>query len=309
MLFRSPIEALANVLPALARHLPRYRRSVTNYASALLPPAFTDDALTHFAEQGTPALPTGERQGHLKHDGSALWYASIGTGRPVILLHGGLGHAGNWGHQVPALLAAGYRVILVDTRGHGRSTRDAAPLGYARLANDLRAVMDHLQLPDAALVGWSDGACTAMLLAAAHPERVTGLLFFGCNMDPSGARPFVPTPVIDNCFARHRLDYVALSATPEAFMDLVDDLGLMQRSEPNFTAADLQSIAVPVRIVQAEGDEFIRPEHAAWLANQIPGARLTTLPNVSHFAPLQRPGVFNAVVLGFLGQLGMGSSG
>ncbi|MGV8856542.1 MAG: tetratricopeptide repeat protein [Devosia sp.] len=298
-----PTEALASVLPALARHLPRYQRSMTHYAAALLPPAFTDDGLALFASQGAPALPATGTQGHLDHDGSRLWYASLGAGPPVILLHGGLGNAGNWGHQVPALLAAGYRVILIDSRGHGRSTRDAAPFGYDRLAADVLALIDHLALPQAALIGWSDGACTALVLAAAHPERVSGVLFFGCNMDPSGALPFVPTPAIDNCFARHRLDHAALSATPDAFMDLVEAVGAMQRTQPNFTAADLAAIAVPVRVVQAQADEFIRSEHAHYLAATIPGAQLTTLAGVSHFAPLQRPGLFNAVVLGFLGQL------
>ena len=296
-------EAVAALLPALARHLPRYQRSVQSYATALLPPPFSDDGLEIFASQGAPALPPGQAQSYIDSDGCRLCYASLGMGRPVILLHGGLGHAGNWGHQVPALLGAGYRVILLDTRGHGRSTRDAGPFGYDRLAGDVLALMDHLALPRAALVGWSDGACTALVLAASHPERVSGVLFFACNMDPGGALPFVPTPVIDNCFARHRLDYAALSSTPDAFMEIVEAVGTMQRTQPDFSAAELAAIAVPVRIVHAAGDEFIRPEHARYLADTLPRAQLTTLRGVTHFAPLQRPDRFNAVMLGFLGRL------
>src|SRR5262245_33064423 len=75
-----------------------------------------DDDLTRFAAEGGPALPTATADSYLEHDGGRLWYATYGHGAPVLLLHGGLGHSGNWGYQVPSLLAAGHRVIVVDTR-------------------------------------------------------------------------------------------------------------------------------------------------------------------------------------------------
>ncbi|MGO8048367.1 alpha/beta fold hydrolase, partial [Rhizobium johnstonii] len=74
--------------------------------------------------------------------------ASYGAGPPVILLHGGLGHSGNWGHQFSALLRRGRRVVLIDSRGHGRSTRDARPYSYELMASDVLAVMDALQQND-----------------------------------------------------------------------------------------------------------------------------------------------------------------
>src|SRR5690606_37893393 len=88
------------------------------------PAAFTDDDLVIFERDGTPSLPTPRHAGRITHDGADIWYVSIGQGQPVILLHGGLGHSGNWNHQVAALVASGYRAVLVDSRGHGRSTRD-----------------------------------------------------------------------------------------------------------------------------------------------------------------------------------------
>lgn len=264
---------------------------------------FSDDSLDIFARDGAPAIPSTALQGHVEHDGARIWHASIGSGDPVILLHGGLGNSGNWGHQIQPLLDAGHRVILIDSRGHGRSTRDDKHYTYQLLASDVLAVMNHLAVPKASLVGWSDGACTALILGDQHPERVEGVFFFGCNMDPSGTLPFVPTPVIDNCFARHRRDYTALSATPDEFDAFVGAVGTMQRTEPNYTAADLAAIKVPVAIVQAERDEFIKPEHAAYLAATIPGAELVTLQGVSHFAPLQRPNLFNDTMLRFLSRM------
>lgn len=261
---------------------------------------FCDDDLTIFAHDGATPLPANGAMGHLDRDGARIWYASFGAGPVVILLHGGLGNAGNWGHQVQPLLEAGHRVVTIDTRGHGRSTRDHRPYSYQLLASDTLAVMDELGIARASLVGWSDGACTSLILADQHPQRVAGVFFFACNMDPSGTLPFVPTPVIDNCFARHKADYAALSATPDDFDAFVEAVGTMQRTEPNYSPADLAAIRIPVTIVHSDGDEFIKPEHAAYLADTIPGARLVLLPGVTHFAPLQRPALFNAALLAFL---------
>jgi pimeloyl-ACP methyl ester carboxylesterase len=224
-------------------------------------------------------------------------------GVPVILLHGGLGHSGNWGYQVPALVESGYRVVAIDSRGHGRSTRDGRPFSYELMADDVMIVMDVLGMERAALVGWSDGACTALVLASKAPVRVAGVFFFACNMDPSGTKPFEETPALKRCFSRHGKDYAELSATPEKFRELVDDVGLMQRTQPDYSREELAAINVPVAIVQSEHDEFIKREHAEYLARTIPGAQLIVLEGVSHFAPLQRPELFNGVVLGFLRDL------
>lgn len=262
-----------------------------------------DDDLIRFETEGAAPLPRTNDQGYIEHEGARIWYAMYGSGSPVILLHGGLGHSGNWGYQVPALVKSGYRAVLIDSRGHGRSTRDARPFSYELMSTDVLAVMDTLNLEKAVLVGWSDGACTALVLASKDPSRVTGVLFFACNMDPSGTKEFEFTPIIGRCISRHRTDYAQLSATPDQFDEFSDAVGLMQRTQPNYSAEDLAQIRVPVAIVQSEHDEFIKREHAEYLARSIPGAEFIYLPNVSHFAPLQRPGQFNSVMLAFLGKV------
>ncbi len=264
---------------------------------------FRDDDLTHFEVHGAPRLPAGGEQGYVENVGSRIWYSTHGSGSPVVLLHGGLGHSGNWGYQAAALVADGYRAILIDSRGHGRSSRDERPFSYELMAGDVLAVMDALRLEHAALAGWSDGACTALILAAAASSRVAGVLFFGCNMDPSGVKKFEATAAMNRCFARHRKDYAELSATPEDFDRFVEDVGLMQRTQPNYSAEDLAKIRVPVVIVQSEHDEFIKREHAEYLAQTVPNAELVILSQVSHFAPLQRPDVFNATLLEFVGKV------
>jgi pimeloyl-ACP methyl ester carboxylesterase len=262
-----------------------------------------DDDLKRFEADGAAPLPVTDKQGYITHDRARIWYAAYGSGPPVILLHGGLGNSGNWGYQVPALVKRGYQTIVIDSRGHGRSTRDTQPYSYELMASDVLTVMDKLQLEQAALVGWSDGACTALILADKVPERVAGVFFFACNMDPSGTKEFEFTPVIERCFNRHVKDYAELSPTPDQFKEFSDAVGLMQRTQPNYSVQDLARISVPVAIVQSEHDEFIKREHAEYLAKSIPNAEFIYLQGVSHFAPLQRPEQFSHAVLAFLSRV------
>jgi pimeloyl-ACP methyl ester carboxylesterase len=264
---------------------------------------FQDDTLERFDTVGTTPLPADARTGRVSNDGASIWYADCGAGAAVILLHGGLGNAGNFGHQVASLVEAGYRAILIDSRGHGRSTRDDKPYSYQLMSTDVLAVMDALSVRKAAIVGWSDGACTGLILGHRHPDRIAGVLFFACNMDNSGTLPFEMTPRIERCFSRHKQDYAALSPTPEKFDEFVDAVGLMQRTQPNYSAEDLGAVRVPVTFLHSEGDEFIRREHAEYLARTVPRAELVVLQGVTHFAPVQRPDLFNGAVLGFLGRL------
>ncbi len=262
-----------------------------------------DDDLSRFEADGAAPLPDTHDQGYVERDGARIWYATYGSGLPVILLHGGLGHSGNWGYQVSALIRSGYRAVVIDSRGHGRSTRDERPFNYELMASDVTAVMDTLRIEQAGLVGWSDGAVIALMLATQAPTRVAGVFFFACNMDPSGVKEISEfPPVLERCFSRHMKDYASLSATPDQFEAFVDAVSLMQRTQPNYSAHDLARISVPVVIVQSEHDEFIKREHAEYLAWSIPNAEFVDLPGVSHFAPLQRPEQFNRAMLAFLGK-------
>jgi pimeloyl-ACP methyl ester carboxylesterase len=135
------------------------------------------------------------------------------------------------------------------------------------------------------------------------PPRVAGVFYFACNMDPSGVKPFEATPTLNRFFARHAKDYAELSATPENFKSVVEDVSLMGRTQPNYSAHELAKISVPVVIAESEHDEFIKREHAEYLARSIPNAEFALLNYVSHFAPLQRPKQFNATILEFVAKV------
>jgi pimeloyl-ACP methyl ester carboxylesterase len=192
-------------------------------------------------------------------------------------------------------------VILIDGRGHGRSSRDQRPFTYELMASDVTAVMDTLKVPRAAVVGWSDGAIIGLVLAMRNPDRVTRVFAFAANMDPSGVKPDVLTnPTFSRFGAEAAAAYARLSPTPGGFQAFAKAINRMWDTEPNYNAADLARIATPVAIVDGDHDEAIRRDHTEYLARSIPGAKLIILPGVSHFAMLQDPAQFNAAMLGFL---------
>jgi pimeloyl-ACP methyl ester carboxylesterase len=261
---------------------------------------------TAYAEQepqwltlpATPTLPQAARSGLAPVNNVKIWYAEFGQGEPVILLHGGLANANYWGNQVPEL-AKSYRVIVMDSRGHGRSTRDSRPFGYDLMASDVLALMDCLQIGKAAIVGWSDGAILGLNIAIRHPERITKLFAFAANSDPSGVN-VAPNPVFKKFIDRAKTEYEQLSTTPEAYNSFLDEITGMWAAEPNFTAEELRAIKVPVLIVDADHDEAIKRENTEFMAREIPNAALLLLPGVSHFALLQDPEQFNCNLQHFL---------
>ena len=248
-------------------------------------------------------LPAWDIEGRLTHDGARIWFATLGSGPPVILLHGGSGSSDLWGGQVPALVAAGRRVIVIDSRGHGRSTLGARPLGYELMERDVIAVMDALGLGKADVVGWSDGAIIGLVMAMKEPARVGKLFAFGANMNVDGLNPLgALAPILPKVETLLSRDYARISETPKGYGALARDVLAMQLSQPNYTPAELAAIQGPrIEIVDADHEEFILKAHTRYLARTIPGAKLLILTGVSHFAPLQDPDGFNAAVLDFLG--------
>jgi pimeloyl-ACP methyl ester carboxylesterase len=246
-------------------------------------------------------LPPPSASGFAPHDGARIHYEVFGSGSPVILLHGGLADGRYWGDQVPALVRAGHQVILIDSRGHGRSSRDNRPFTYELMESDVIAVMDRRGVSKAAVAGWSDGAIIALVMAIRNPERLTKVFAFAANMDPSGVKPDVDkNPTFARFEARAAKDYAALSPTPGGYAAFAKAINRMWDTEPNYTAADLARIHTPVAIVDGDHDEAIKREHTDYLAHAIPGAQLIILPRASHFAMLQRPAAFNKALLGFL---------
>jgi pimeloyl-ACP methyl ester carboxylesterase len=248
----------------------------------------------------TPAPVPGETHGTADVNGIALYYATIGQGAPVVLLHGGLANSDYWGNQVRAL-ALHHMVILVDSRGHGRSTRSAQPFGYDLMTDDVVALLDHLHLPRADVVGWSDGAIIALDLAMRHPTRTRRVFAFAANTNLSGLNTGVEqNPNFAAFIRRAGEEYRRLSPTPHDYAGFQAQISHMWDSQPSWTDAQLRAIATPVLIADGDHDEAIKLDHTIYIARTIPHAGLLILPNASHFAFLQDPVLFNTAMLRFL---------
>jgi pimeloyl-ACP methyl ester carboxylesterase len=249
----------------------------------------------------TPAPIFSERAGHADANGISIYYAVYGEGSPVILLHGGLANSDYWGNQIRALMLH-HTVIVMDNRGHGRSTRDSRPYGYDLMADDVVSLMDVLKVPKAHIVGWSDGATLGLDLAIRHADRVDKIFAFAAMTRTSGTKyGTIMSPTIVEFIKRASLEYKAYSTTPKEFSSFVTQTIKMWTSQPNWTDAQLQAIAAPVLVVDGDRDETIKRGHTEYIAATIPDAELLILPNTSHFAFLQEPELFNSAVLNFLG--------
>jgi pimeloyl-ACP methyl ester carboxylesterase len=247
-------------------------------------------------------LPKLSAEGRVQRGDARIWYGVAGQGAPVVILHGGVASSDFMGGEAQALLASRRQVILVDSRGHGRSTLGHAPLTYEGMAEDVVAVLDAVHVDRAAVVGWSDGAIIGLVLAMKHPERTSAVYAFGANMDLSGFDPRRGSLGIKaKAGLAMRFNYLKISPTPLAYGRLEKAVTTLQATQPNYTRADLRRIQGPrIAIVDADHEEFIPRAHTEYLARTIPGAELIILPGVSHFAPIQDPDGFSRSAIDFL---------
>src|SRR5258708_1887587 len=145
-------------------------------------------------------MPQADESGLAPVNDIKMYYAIFNKDgkEPVILLHGGFVSSDEWGFEVP-LLSKTHKVIIVDSRGHGRSTMSDKPFGYNLMASDVLQLMDYLKIKKASIVGWSDGGIIGLILAIKYPERVNKLFTFGANYNLSGYK----TEPFDSTLAAH----------------------------------------------------------------------------------------------------------
>ncbi|MGN0980712.1 MAG: alpha/beta fold hydrolase [Candidatus Avoscillospira sp.] len=218
-----------------------------------------------------------------------MYYQEQGAGAPLLLLHGNGEDGTYFVHQMDAF-AQHYRVIAVDTRGHGRSPRGTAPFTIRQFAEDLLDFMDALHLEKAHILGFSDGGNIALTFALRHPERVVRLILNGANLNPAGVKASVQIPIVVGY-------HIASLFRNEKARQHAALLGLMVK-EPNFSPADLAKLTVPTLVIAGTKD-MIREKHTRLIADSIPNARLVLLPG-DHFVANKNPEAFNRAVLDFL---------
>ena len=219
------------------------------------------------------------------------YYIEKGIGEPLILLHGNGEDCSYFVHQMDAF-AAHFRVIAIDTRGHGQTPRGEAPFTIRQFADDLLVFMDEHHIEKAHLLGFSDGGNIAMVFALKYPERVGKLILNGANLDASGVKRKIQIPIeigyrIAKFFARK---------SPKAKKN-AEMLGLMV-NDPNVNPEELSRIQNKTLVIAGDND-MIKDQHTRLIAQSIPGAELCILQG-NHFIANKNPQSFNEAVLRFL---------
>ena len=253
-----------------------------------------------------PALRTPQHAGYVSVNGVKIWYGTIGSGPPVVLLEGGLDTSDDWGILAPQLASRHYRAVVLDSRCQGRSTCDATPLSYELMASDVLAVMNYLHIRNAPVVGYSDGGIIGLEMTIHHPDRVTSVFAYGANSNPNallfGSKPSPAEALVDAASeAWSKRVYQAESPTPKNFKAVEARISHMWATQPHLTSAQLESITAPVWIVDGDRDSIKRSD-TDFMANSIPLGKELILPGATHYALWQYPDLFDSAIFQFLTQ-------
>lgn len=239
------------------------------------------------------------RQEFLHNSGANIFYSEYFPADPqaptLILLHGNGEDHTYFVKQIPAF-SPHFRLVLMDTRGQGQSTGGDGELNFSVFAADLLALMDHLQIAKAHLLGFSDGGNLALTFALAHPERVQSLILNGANLEPGGVKLSTQLPIVLGYGCCRLLSPFSRKARQNGAV-----LGLMV-NHPHIPPQALAALTMPALVIVGERD-MIRDRHSQLIARSLPNAQFVRIPGGDHFCAAKCPEVFNHAVLSFLQNL------
>ncbi len=251
------------------------------------------------ASSGLPIYGERTLAGHrFMHDGVQLYYEVHGAGAPLLLVHGNGADIGSLRRQIE-YFRAHYTVIAMDSRDHGRSADSAVPLTYERMADDLAALIDHLDLGPVSVVGWSDGGIEALLLGMRHPGKVTKLVAMAANLDPGGIVPEL-TSLLSSPGAPESSAITPTSEADAALQRRARKVAALMLAEPNIDPAALRVISAPTLVIAGDHD-LVRDEHTLLIFHSIPNSQLAIIPGATHMVPFDDAPRFNGIAARFLG--------
>lgn len=224
----------------------------------------------------------------------SLNFTEKGYGAPLILLHGNGESSGYFVNQIDRF-ANEYRVIAVDTRGHGASPRGNKPFTLETFADDLKNLLDSLNIEKANILGFSDGGNIAVIFALKYPERVASLVLNGANLFPSGLKSsfLIPVKVLFAVFSL--LSHFSRRAKRRSKL-----LYLMAK-QPNIQPERLSGIKCPVLVIAGTQD-VIKEKHTKLIAASLPDSSLCFLKG-GHSIAKTNSVEFNSAVEKFLSSL------
>ncbi len=224
-----------------------------------------------------------------------------GSGEPLLLLHGGLSNADDFGSQTP-VLSQRYRVILPERRGHGHTADVAGPLTYDVMADDTIAFMEAIGTGPTHVVGWSDGGNVALVVGVRRPDLVKKVVTFGAGFSTDcyveGFEAYFAPDAPSAGMLRD--EWIARSPdAPEHYDVVLEKTKEMWFGDWALSTDDLARITAPVLVMSAD-DDAIRLDHTCALFEALPSAQLAVVPGASHLAPIEKPDLVNRLIVDFL---------
>ena len=220
-----------------------------------------------------------------------LHYLEQGQGQPLVLLHGN-GESGDYFEHQISHFSQNYRVIAIDTRGHGKSPRGTAPFTIRQFVQDLKDFLDAINIAKTIVLGFSDGGNIAMEFALQYPERVEKLILNGANLFPSGVKAIYQWPIE----VVYRIAKLFAKKSEKALQN-AEMLGLMV-NEPHIDPSELSKLTMPVLVVAGTKD-MIKGSHTRLIYKSLPNSKLSILEG-DHFVANKNPEAFNTAVTSFL---------
>ena len=235
-------------------------------------------------------------------DGLPVFFETEGDGATIVLLHGGLADNSTWAAQFSGL-SPHCRVVAPERQAQGHTPDRPGPLTYQAMTDQTVSFLVALDLGPVDLVGWSDGGMVATLLAAAHPElvrtlTVTGSGFSSAGYVEGGMEALLALSPDDEDMAMFAAMYADVSPDgPDHFPVVWEKIRTMW-AEPFDWTEEVRKISAPTLVIVGD-DDYIRVDHAEQFSRLVDNGQLAVVPGTSHLAPMEKPDLFNRLVLDF----------
>lgn len=225
--------------------------------------------------------------------GIKMYVEIYGQGTPLLFIHGNGGSINNFTKQIP-YFSQKYKVIVADSRAHGKSIDPADSISYEMMADDFAELLDAMKIDSAYVIGWSDGGINGLLMAIRHPEKVKKLAITGASLRPDTTA--VPQEVWDMVTPT----YNRLKGKPDKNEREKGGYKLLKLlvENPHIPLSDLQKISCPTLVIGGDHD-VIKEEHTLEIYKNIPKAYLWILPNSGHSTPIVYANEFNSTIEAF----------
>ncbi len=236
-------------------------------------------------------------------DDITLYGKEYGKGEPVILLHGAMVDIDDWENQIP-ILATRYRVIVFDSRGHGKSSFTDKPMSYKLMSEDVLSVMNELKIDSANFIGFGDGGNVLIELGIHHAEKIKKMILIGANLKPTpdAVYPYFLQKVkdwdLDKMTLLLKARFVG-NPNPELLNTFARRMQFLLLNEPTWELRDMASITIPT-LVMASDYGLVTVRHSFDIFENLQNSNLCVIPGAKHYSIKEKPALVNAVIMDFL---------